>query len=45
MVFRTELRDPYTRDVSRLSESVNLPKVEKHPKCMDHAILHEKPIW
>jgi hypothetical protein len=21
------------------------PKVEQHPKCMDHAILHEKTIW
>jgi hypothetical protein len=48
MVFRAGLRDPYTRDVARLSESVKIlepqasvflrfPKVEQHPKCMDHA--------
>ena len=50
MVFRAGLRDPCTRDVARLSESVKIlepqasvffrfPKVEQHPKCMDHAIL------
>jgi hypothetical protein len=44
------LRDPCTRDVARLSESVKIldaqasvflrfPKVEQHLKCMDHAIL------
>ena len=48
MVFCAGLRDPCTRDVARLSESVNVflrfPKVEQHPKCMDHAILHGKTI-
>ena len=50
MVFRAGLRDPCTRDVARLSESVKIlepqpsvflrfPKVEQHPKCMDRAIL------
>jgi hypothetical protein len=50
MVFRAGLRDPCTRVVARLSESVKIleaqasvflrfPKVEQHPKCMDHAIL------
>jgi hypothetical protein len=45
MVFRAGLRDPCTRDVARLSESVKIlgpqvsvflriPKVEQHPKCM-----------
>jgi hypothetical protein len=45
MVFRAGLRDPCTRDVSKLSESVKIlepqasvllrfPKVEQHPKCM-----------
>ena len=44
MVFRAGLRDPCTRDVARLSESVKIlepqasvflrfPKVEQHPKC------------
>jgi hypothetical protein len=56
MVFRAGLRDPCTRDVARLSESVKILepqasvflrflKVEQHPKCMDHAILHDKTIW
>ena len=55
MVFRARLRDPCTRDVARLSESVKIlepqasvflrfPKVEQHPKCMNHAILLEKPF-
>ena len=55
MVFRAGLRDPCTRDVARLSESVKIlepqasvflrfPKVEQHPKCMDHAILLGKPF-
>ena len=47
MVFRAGLCDPCTRDVARLSESVKIflrfPKVEQHPKCMDHAILLGKP--
>jgi hypothetical protein len=54
-VFRAGLRDPCTRDVARLSESVKIlepqasvflrfPKVEQHPKCMDHAILLGKPF-
>ncbi len=49
MVFR----DPCTWDVARLSENVKkslgcgssllrFPKVTQHPKCIDHAILHEK---
>jgi hypothetical protein len=53
MVFRAGLRDPCARDVARLSESVKIlepqasvffrfPKVEQHPKCMDHAILLRK---
>ena len=44
-----------TRDVARLSESVKIlelaasvflrfPKVEQHPKFMDHAILLGKPF-
>ena len=55
MVFRAGLRDPCTRDVARLSESVKIlepqasvflrfPKVEQHPKCMDRAILLGKPF-
>jgi hypothetical protein len=55
MVFRAGLRDPSTREVARLSESVKIlepqanvflrfPKVEQHPKCMDHAILLGKPF-
>ena len=47
--------DPCTRDAARLSESVKIlepqasvflcfPKVEQHPKCMDHAILLGKPF-
>ena len=55
MFFRAGLRDPCTRDVARLSESVKIlepqasvflrfPKVEQHPKCMDHAILLGKPF-
>jgi hypothetical protein len=55
MVFRAGLRDPCTRNVARLSESVKIPepqasvflrfpKVEQHPKCMDHAILLGKPF-
>ena len=55
MVFRARLRDPCTRDVARLSESVKIlepqasvflrfPKVEQHPKCMGHAILLGKPF-
>jgi hypothetical protein len=46
---------PCTRDVARLSESVKIlepqasvflrfPKVEQHPKCMDHAVLLGKPF-
>jgi hypothetical protein len=48
MVFHAGLRDPCTRDVARLSESVKIrvflrfPKVVQHPKCMDYAILHGK---
>jgi hypothetical protein len=58
MVFLAGLRDPCTRDVARLSDSVKIlerrasvflrfPKVEQHPKCMDHAfhaILLGKPF-
>ena len=55
MIFHAGLRDPCTRDVARLSESVKIlepqasvflrfPKVERHPKCMDHAILLGKPF-
>ena len=55
MVFRAGLRDPCTGDVARLSESVKMlelqvsvflrfPKVEQHPKCMDH-YLAWKTIW
>ena len=55
MVFRADLRDPYTRDVERLSESVKIldpqasvflrfKKVEQHPKCMDNAILLGTPF-
>jgi hypothetical protein len=53
MVFRVGLRDPCTRDVARLSEKIlepqasvflRFPKVEQHPKCMDHAILLGKPF-
>ena len=55
MFFRSWLRDPCTRDVARLSESVKIlepqvsvflcfPKVEQHPKCMDHASLLGKPF-
>ena len=55
MVFRAGLRDPCTRDVARFSESVKIHepqasvilrflKIEQHPKCMDHAILHGKPF-
>ena len=56
MVFRAGLRDPCTRDVARLSESVKIletqasvflrfPNVEQHPKCIvDHAILLGKPF-
>jgi hypothetical protein len=55
MVFRAGLRDPCTRDVARLSESVKIlepqasvflrfAKVEPDPKCMDHAILLGKPF-
>jgi hypothetical protein len=50
MVFHAGWRDPCTRDVARLSESVKIlepqasvflhfPKVKQHPKCMDPAIL------
>jgi hypothetical protein len=53
MVFRAGLRDPCTRYVARLSESVKIldpqasvflgfKKVEQRPKCMDPAI---KTIW
>jgi hypothetical protein len=55
MVFRAGLRDPCTRYVARLSESIKIlepqvsvflrfPKVEQHPKCMDHTILLGKPF-
>jgi hypothetical protein len=56
MVFRAGLHDPCTTNVTRLSESVKIlepqasvflvrfPKVEQHPKCMDHAILLGKPF-
>jgi hypothetical protein len=55
MVFRAGLCDKCTRDFARLSESVKIlepqasvflrfPKVEQHPKCMDHAILLGKPV-
>ena len=55
MVFRAGERDPCTLDVARISESVNIhepkasaflrfPKIEQHPKCKDHAILHGKPF-
>jgi hypothetical protein len=54
--FRAGLRDPCTRDIARLSESVKIlepqasvflrfPKVEQHRKCMDNAILLGKTIW
>jgi hypothetical protein len=47
--FRAGLRNPCTRDVARLSRSVQIlepqasvflrfPKIEQHPKRMDHAI-------
>jgi hypothetical protein len=52
---RAGLRDPCTRDVARLSESVKIlepqasaffrfSKVKQHRKCMDHAILLGKPF-
>jgi hypothetical protein len=55
MVFRVGLRDPCTRVVARLSESVKIlepqasvflrvTKVEQHPKCVDHAFLLGKPF-
>jgi hypothetical protein len=55
MVLHAGLHDPCTRDVTRLSESVKIlepqasvflhfPKVEQHPKCMDHTILLGKPF-
>ena len=49
MVFRAGLRDPCTRDVVKILESqasvfLRFPKVEQHPKCMDHAILLGKPF-
>ena len=55
MVFHAGLRDPCTRDVEIILESVKIfklqasvflrfPKVEQHPKCMDHAILLGKPF-
>jgi hypothetical protein len=35
MVFRAGLRDPCTKDVAKLSESVKI--LEPHPSaCMDH---------
>ena len=53
MVF-AGLRDPCTRDVARLSESVKILELQgtvflrfskvEHPKCMDHAILLGKPF-
>jgi hypothetical protein len=48
MVFRAGLRDPCTRDVAMDSPAARVflrfPKVEQHPKCMDHAILLGKPF-
>ena len=55
MVFRAGLRDPSTRDVARILESVKIlepqasvflrfSKVEQHPKCIGHAILLGKPF-
>jgi hypothetical protein len=51
MVFRAGLRDPCTRDVARLSgkrkntqAAGECPKVEQHPKCINHVILLGKPF-
>jgi hypothetical protein len=45
MVFRAGLRDPCTTDVEpQVSVFLRFPKVEQHPKCMDHAILLGKPF-
>jgi hypothetical protein len=55
MVFRAGLCESCTRDVAKLSESVKIlepqasvflrfPKVEQHPKGMDHVILLGKPF-
>ena len=53
--FPCRIACPCTRDVARFSESVkthepqasvflHFPKIEQHPKCMNHAILHGKPF-
>jgi hypothetical protein len=50
MISRAGLRDPCTRDVARLSESVKIlepqasvflriPKVEQHPKCVENHLV------
>jgi hypothetical protein len=45
MVFRVGLRDPCTRDIKpQASVFLRFPKVEQHPQCMDHTILHGKPF-
>ena len=48
MVFRAGKRNPCTRDIARHKPQVSVflrfPKVEQHPKCMDHAILRGKPF-
>ena len=31
-------------DEPQASVFLRFPKVEQHPKCMDHAILHGKPF-
>ena len=48
MVFRVEYLDPCRWDVARFSETRAAgecmfhacPKVEQHPKCLDHTVLH-----
>jgi hypothetical protein len=46
MVFRAGLRDPCRETFGKRKNTraagivfLHFPKVEKHPKCMDHAIL------
>ena len=56
IVFRAGLRDPYTRDVVRLSESVKMlepqasvllrfPKVEQHPQVHESRYPAWTTIW
>jgi hypothetical protein len=42
MVFRAGLRDPCTKDVARLSESVKI--LEPQASALDHAISLGKPF-